>query len=820
MRENLGFLVAVLGSALTALSLIGSTQAPANSPNNIEPSAAAAIRQSFTAARRQFSAGHYLEAHESFLATASLAQRSGSLLIAAEAFNDAGASALARQDIRHALPDFLRARHSAEALHDATVIAGAMNNLASLYNTSGHPEVARQVATQALAASAGVKDKGTRPKLQVQLAIALAKLNRFPEALVLYRDAVDQLVEQGDPGTGARVLSMLGGAAIEAGHSDDAEVALDEALWMIRSQHLPESSNVLRFLAKIRGQRGDQRSAMVLFDAAIKVPVTANTPQWIVFADRGEFRLSQNDAAGALLDFREARRLIVLTRADIVPADRDRVAMESGLSRVPTGLAEAGNRLALQTSSRKYLEEAFNAAEEDRLWSLRALVPSANDWRTRLPANYWDILAQYQAAERSFLAQPSPALRGRATALGLELQHLEAAAGSSEIAIAPGAQPAAPAFRKSALAHAQSALEPDSVLLSFLMTKRGGWLWVVDRNHACVYPVPALQTLQSETAGFSDALRKGNPEAARLGRTIFKQLFGEVPESLLAHKRWLLELDGPLFDLPFAALVISGGAPGSNNPPVYLTERVALQAIPGALLLGAPSGPDPDDAGGEMLAVGDAVYNAADARFNGNRGNNGRNAPAASLARLPATASEIRECARTWGPSRTRVLAGSGASLAAVESAIASGPSIIHFATHVVAGPDDFSSGLIALSLDPSGSMGLLGPTEIVAHPVTAALVVLNGCHSAQGQTLPAAGLMGLTRAWIGAGAGAVLATRWDIPDDAGTTLIAAFYRELKTHWERGPAYALQLAEIELLKKPGARANPALLASYFLIGRV
>ena len=221
-------------------------------------------------------------------------------------------------------------------------------------------------------------------------------------------------------------------------------------------------------------------------------------------------------------------------------------------------------------------------------------------------------------------------------------------------------------------------------------------------------------------------------------------------------------------------------------------------------------------ADGQMLAVGDAVYNAADARFH--RAGSGK--PGAALPRLPETAAELRHTAEVWGPGRTRVLTGDAATLAGVEASMTARPAVIHFATHVVAGPDDYSSGLIALSLDRSGAMGLLGPTEIVARPVSAALIVMNGCHSGQGKTLAASGLMGLTRAWLGAGAGAVLATRWDIPDAAAAALTLGFYRELRLDRTGGPAYALQRAQIELLKDPQVRANPVLLASYFLIGRV
>ena len=97
--------------------------------------------------------------------------------------------------------------------------------------------------------------------------------------------------------------------------------------------------------------------------------------------------------------------------------------------------------------------------------------------------------------------------------------------------------------------------------------------------------------------------------------------------------------------------------------------------------------------------------------------------------------------------------------------------------------------------------MGLLGPTEIVAHPLTPGLVVMNGCHSAQGETLPGAGLMGLTRAWIAAGARAVLATAWDIPDEAGKTMMVRFYQRFRKHPERGSGVCAATGAIRYVEK-------------------
>ena len=93
---------------------------------------------------------------------------------------------------------------------------------------------------------------------------------------------------------------------------------------------------------------------------------------------------------------------------------------------------------------------------------------------------------------------------------------------------------------------------------------------------------------------------------------------------------------------------------------------------------------------------------------------------------------------------------------------------------------------------------------------------------SSQGDELPGAGLMGLTRAWIGAGARSVLATRWDIPDEAGKTVMVEFYRALRAHPDRGEAFALEQAQLAALKENDSKpalSNTAIWAAYFLLGR-
>lgn len=824
MRPSSG-IPAILGSALIAFSLCGSTWRPVKNVNSASQAQGALFNEGF----RLYRAGEYTRASEVFRSVALLAERDGLPYQAATNWNNAGGAELARLDFRDALPDFLKARRTAEAARLRRPLLIAMNNLAALYLQMGDPDATLRVAIDGLSNKDGLSNadaanaedaEGSAPDdassgLRFQMATALARLNRFDEAAPLFRRAIHEIAEQGNLVVTAQVLGNFGSACLEAGHLDEAEDALSEALLLVRLHRLNASANILRALAKLKKRQGDPRSAAALFDAAVQAP-PGMTPQWEIYADRGDFRRSMNDPRGALADFRHARRIASRMRADIVPADQDRIALESGLSRLAAGLVDVGNLLARQTKDTALPKETFEAAEQDRLWSLRALVPAPNDWRTRLPNTYWDLLAQYQDIQRDQVATASPEAAKQASTLQLELQHIEAAAATESHSVLTDTTRT---IGESALKHAARILDADTVLLSFYVTDSGGWLWAVDRRGVDVYSIPPFHTLKAAVADFARAARNGGPDATELGRSLYALLFGKVAPHYLAHKRWLLELDNPLFDLPFAALVVNEAKADQKeigkNEPIYLFERKILQTIPGVLMLQSRT---PDIRSGAFLGVGDPIYSPADTRYQGDRTKH-----EVVLPRLPATAGELKACARAWKSPTTQLLTGANAGLVAVQAALHSNPSVIHFATHVVTAPGAHSSGLIALSLDRSGAMGFMGPAEIAAYTLSPSLVVLNGCHSGQGEALPGAGLMGLTRAWIGAGARAVLATSWDIPDDAGAKMMVEFYRTYREFPERGPAFALQQAQLRFLKHRATNARagttPAVWGAYFVLGR-
>ena len=249
-------------------------------------------------------------------------------------------------------------------------------------------------------------------------------------------------------------------------------------------------------------------------------------------------------------------------------------------------------------------------------------------------------------------------------------------------------------------------------------------------------------------------------------------------------------------------------------------EEHALEITPGIWsLLRAPA----SGTLGPYVGFGDPVYNRADPRFRSS-GKPASLANGTELSRLAGSDREINQCAKIWRSygSEVILLKGAAASRENIVEALRRGPSVLHLAAHVVFPAQDSGSGMIALTLRPQGGVDFLSATEISRMHLGLGLVVLNGCSSAQAAILPGAGLMGMTRAWLAAGAQAVIATRWPTPDD-DTELFSSFYENLHSlarSAEPHPfARALERAQIRQLRTGGSHSGPAYWAAYFCVAR-
>jgi CHAT domain-containing protein len=170
----------------------------------------------------------------------------------------------------------------------------------------------------------------------------------------------------------------------------------------------------------------------------------------------------------------------------------------------------------------------------------------------------------------------------------------------------------------------------------------------------------------------------------------------------------------------------------------------------------------------------------------------------------------------------SEVLSGNTARIAALEAALKRQPQIIHIAVHVVSPQARPEDAALAFSLGNDRLPELITREVIATYHVPGSLVVLSGCSSGQGRAVPSAGLIGLSRAWLLAGASAVLVSDWPTPDDSGP-FFSTFYKHLQSLSE-GPlgqraATALRQAQLDTQRSGGYRSSTSFWAAYSVVSK-
>lgn len=758
------------------------------------------------AAADVFRAGHYAAAAARYQTLAARGAAIHDTTFRARATANFGGCLFALHRYQPALQAFLEARGLAERAGDSSTLAGIDTNIASLYTeTNDLDAAARWIEGTRERLTDPLDRREHLPQLLVQLATIRARQRRLPEALALFRQGTADAARAGDLNLYAIGWNRLGEELLLQHDLAGAEPPLLEAYRVRKLHHLPLYTSY-RSLGRLRLEQGDLRSASVLLDHAVELASgpRGQIPTWDLYDSRGRVRLAEGRLREALDDLRTSVRLGRAWRWSAVRDDAGRIGEEGWLDHVHAAFIEAGNRLYLQTGDPALLRETFEVLEENRASSLRLLHAARSGI---LPADYWETLAALQSAELRALGSGNAADQEASAAARAAVARLEASLAWQP---APG--------EGSLLSRAQRALDGDTALFSFHLGESISWLWAVDREGIELHALPSRAALKRQAQAAAGAVRESRPGAAEDAAALYQSLFGGLTARLRHKQRWLMALDDSLYNVPLAALVTARG-----NRPTYLVELHTVQVIPGvgwwleAGRQAAPLAP-------LFVGIGDPVYNTADSRLASRpqqasirkAGFPRLLAAGISLPRLVGSASELAACARAWGGDR-RLLTGAAANRRNLLEQLRRNPAVVHFATHVLETEDAPSDAAIALSLVEGGEMPLLRPAEIAQWRIRAGLVVLSGCHSAAGEVLPATGLLGLTRAWLAAGADGVVGSQWATTDDSGA-LFSAFYRHLRRAAVPSPAQALRAAQLEMLHSAGWHADPRYWGAYFAMG--
>ncbi|MEI6300810.1 MAG: CHAT domain-containing tetratricopeptide repeat protein [Betaproteobacteria bacterium] len=432
------------------------------------------------------------------------------------------------------------------------------------------------------------------------------------------------------------------------------------------------------------------------------------------------------------------------------------------------------------------------------------------------------------------------------------------------------------------LAQAQAALRAGETLVSVYLGEDGSFIWAIPKTGEAGYAGVALTSAQ--VGKTVETLRRALDPAAtsvdeipafnvELAARLYQDLFKPVEASWKGASHLLVVPHGALGALPLGLLpTATGPAPAKTAVPFeeykqvpWLVRQVALTQLPSiSALTTLRRTPAPTGERRLFLGIGDPLFSkeqaaeqaappaaqpvlvASAATATTTRGMpiRLRNAPKTSdvssaelalLPRLPDTADELMEIAKTLGadPQQDLMLQ-KNANEKAVKSMNLANRRIISFATHgLIPGElNGLTQPALALTAPDVAGIdgdGLLTMDEILALKLNADWVVLSACNTASGEGAGAEAVSGLGRAFFYAGARALLVSNWPVDSIAARRLMTDLFKRYAAGAPTAKADSLKQAMIGLLDSPGfldpangkpafSYAHPLFWAPFVLVG--
>jgi CHAT domain-containing protein len=133
--------------------------------------------------------------------------------------------------------------------------------------------------------------------------------------------------------------------------------------------------------------------------------------------------------------------------------------------------------------------------------------------------------------------------------------------------------------------------------------------------------------------------------------------------------------------------------------------------------------------------------------------------------------------------------------------------SYIHFVAHGVASrTEPLDSAIILSRTNAAEDSFKLHARDIIQHPIHAQLVTVSACYGGGTRSYAGEGLVGLSWAFLRAGAHNVIGALWEASDDSTPQLMDALYQGVEQG--KSPSAALRQAKLELLHSGGRFGQP------------
>lgn len=320
------------------------------------------------------------------------------------------------------------------------------------------------------------------------------------------------------------------------------------------------------------------------------------------------------------------------------------------------------------------------------------------------------------------------------------------------------------------------ARQSNATVLFYWLGRERSYLWAIAAQRTERYTLPpaadieaAVQRYRQALLGWQDVLKTANPD----GRHLYDLLIAPARHMLRHNAPVIVISDGSLDRLNFETLL----APG---PPVhYWIEEVTVRNG-SSLRLMAASQAKRNNGGGKLLLMGNAVRSSPD------------------YSSLPNALPELEEVAKHFKKDSLQSYTGDRATPAAYLNSRPRQYSFIHFVAHATASKISPLDSAIILSRSSAEQDSFkLYARDITHQALNANLVTISSCYGAGAKAYSGEGLVGLSWAFLRAGAHNVIGALWEVNDASTATLMGHLYDGLQ-HGQ-SPEAALRSAKLALL---------------------
>jgi CHAT domain-containing protein len=322
----------------------------------------------------------------------------------------------------------------------------------------------------------------------------------------------------------------------------------------------------------------------------------------------------------------------------------------------------------------------------------------------------------------------------------------------------------------------------NATLLFYWLGEQRSYLWAITPTKVYLFTLPARAEIDAAVKSYlesftdpRDPLEAGNAD----GKKLYATLIQPVEKLIAKNSRVVILADGSLNSLNFESLIVPGPKPHYWIEDATVLTANSLSLLSRTSLSAPPKSPN-------LFLVGDALTASPD------------------FPPLPQAGKEVGLVESYYPADRRSVLTGAQATASHFLNGKPEEFSYVHFATHGTASTMRPLESAVILS--PEGDAYKLYARDIVQHPLKAYLVTISACNGAGMRTYAGEGLVGLSWAFLRAGAHNVIAGLWEVSNASTPQLMDELYKGLNAGQD--PATALRNAKLTLVHSSGNYRKP------------